>query len=277
MSTGAEDRYAELRGLVIEAFERAHQKGNASWEVMTLAVLKNRLLDITDRNFREADFGAPKLPDLVANLDVVALEETGPGGSVRLLSPYREEIAAKAPLGLSRRGNSSGRIRGDLWKAVLDYSNAEAWRWNKDLGIAEPVAEGEKQYGDLILPTISPDQLKDWRRAFIDSKDEQNTSTIIAAWVDSDLSSDVLPRPLRGQWFEFLKERILQELTVWFSEISIQLPVDLIADRQHPRSHDQSPDDLRGWVISCIESMSREELLMVQVPLAAIHRIKNRE
>jgi hypothetical protein len=276
VSTGAEDRDAELKGLVIQAFERAHQKGNASWEVMTLAVLKNRLLDITDRNFREADFGAPKLPDLVANLDIVALEETGPGGSVRLLSPYREEIAAKTVPGPPGRNNSSGPIRSDLWKAVLDYSNAEAWRWNQNLGIAEPIVEGQKRYGDLILPTISPDQLKDWRRAFIDSKNEQNTSTMIAAWVDSDLSSDVLPRPLRSQWFGFLKENVIRLLTEWFSDHSISLPVDLVGDRQRFRTRNQAPDDLREWIISCVKSMSPEELLTVQIPLAAIHRIMNR-
>lgn len=47
----------ELRELLVRAFADAKAKGKADWQTMELSVLKNRVLQRTERRFRETDYG----------------------------------------------------------------------------------------------------------------------------------------------------------------------------------------------------------------------------
>ena len=63
-----------FRELVLQAFADAKAKGKPNWQTMDLSVLKNRILQRTDRRFRENDYGAQTMADLVAQLpDLLAL------------------------------------------------------------------------------------------------------------------------------------------------------------------------------------------------------------
>src|SRR5689334_13687223 len=42
--------------LILQAFEAAKKKGNPNWRSMTLSVLKNRLLQISNRRFNELEY-----------------------------------------------------------------------------------------------------------------------------------------------------------------------------------------------------------------------------
>ena len=64
----------EFRELVIQAFADAKAKGKPTWRTMDLSVLKNRLLQRTDRQFRESDYGAKTITELVEQFpDVLTL------------------------------------------------------------------------------------------------------------------------------------------------------------------------------------------------------------
>ena len=68
------EKEREFRELVLQAFADARAKGKSNWRTMDLSVLKNRLLQRTDRRFRESDYGARTIAELVAQFpEVLAL------------------------------------------------------------------------------------------------------------------------------------------------------------------------------------------------------------
>ena len=79
------DKQRQLRDLVIQAFADAKAKGKPDWWKMQLSVLKNRLLQHTNREFREADYGVTTLRQLVELLPDLLVLETGFPPSVSIL------------------------------------------------------------------------------------------------------------------------------------------------------------------------------------------------
>ena len=75
----------ELRALIVRAFAEAKAKGKADWRMMKLGVLKNRLLQLTGRGFRETDYEAKTMRELVEGVpDLLALEKgSRPSVSIR--------------------------------------------------------------------------------------------------------------------------------------------------------------------------------------------------
>jgi hypothetical protein len=66
-----------LRELLERAFRSARNTGKRDWNRRLVAVLKNRLLQLTNRNFKEEDFGATSLIELLArHRDLVAVDRT---------------------------------------------------------------------------------------------------------------------------------------------------------------------------------------------------------
>ncbi len=56
------NEHADVRALILAAFKQARAKGKPDWEVMTTAVLKNRILQLTGLSFNPNDYGASTLP-----------------------------------------------------------------------------------------------------------------------------------------------------------------------------------------------------------------------
>ena len=79
------DKRRKLRDLVIQAFSDAKTKGKPDWRTMALSVLKNRLLQHTNRGFREADYGVTTLQQLVELLPDLLVLESGSPPSVSIL------------------------------------------------------------------------------------------------------------------------------------------------------------------------------------------------
>lgn len=80
-----ESKQHQLRELVLQAFLDAKTKGKPDWQRMELSVLKNRLLQRTNRAFREEDYGANSIQEIVALLPNVLKLEAGPRPSVSIL------------------------------------------------------------------------------------------------------------------------------------------------------------------------------------------------
>ena len=69
----------ELRKLLVAAFADAKAKGKPDWQNMHLGVLKNRLLQRTKRQFREVNYGAKTMRDIVERFpDLFALQDGHP-------------------------------------------------------------------------------------------------------------------------------------------------------------------------------------------------------
>ena len=77
---------AEFRELLAAAFADAKAKGKVDWKIMHVSVLKNRLLQRTNKQFTETSYGARTMQDLIARFpDILALQE-GPQPTVTFLA-----------------------------------------------------------------------------------------------------------------------------------------------------------------------------------------------
>ena len=175
---------------------------------MIVAVLKNRLLQLTNRTFREEDFGATSLVELMSRYrDLVAID--------RSVRPIVIEWVGK-PLTI-QAGSQLGRVRADLWRAALDFSSGLQYEWDANAGQARPVQDADPR---RRLPTIDAATLATWRAAFVkaheaelsDPEDRQQ----LHDWAARALGSQGLPRALRTAWNEHLKHAVIERLSSWF-------------------------------------------------------------
>ena len=130
------DKTKEFRELVQQAFDDARAKGKPNWRTMEVSVLKNRLLQRTDRRFREADYGADTMAELVASVPDLLVAGRGPRPTVSLREasgdpvPLAAEPPSVADGGRGQEDTEAG------FQAVLDR-----YRTNGDnLGVGEAYA-----------------------------------------------------------------------------------------------------------------------------------------
>jgi hypothetical protein len=262
----------DLRDLVKSAFERARLSGKRPWEVMTIAVLKNRLLDITGHSFSESDYGAASMSSLVLQLpDLLDLDDSAKPPLVRL--------KVDSSLTVSRAG-SNLQVRSDLWHAIIDYSRDEPFVWN---GVSAVPQSTDSTASDLVLPTLSPDEEKVIRREFLEhaspNLDEERQSAV-QQWIDGQKSPRILPGFLQKQWNEYLKERVVDRLRSWFRQNQLPEPNDLLVPPPPRLIRGQTTktsaatrvEELRALVIRCVKHMTSEELLELRLPPQALLR-----
>lgn len=259
----------DLRALVRSAFEAKKESGRADWQVMTTAVLKNRILDATAREFDERDYGATSITEAIRLIpDLVELDETARPPRVTL----RPEVVADGPdghAGPSQPALSAGRVRPDLWDAVLDYSSPGVSVWDG----SKAVRVEENEVGDRPrLPTISADEMTDWRRTFAN----QNADHQLEDWAERGLGTLALPADLRKPWNHFIKSKALNVLSDWFEKRSLELPADTLASSasKHPSSEQTDAEELRRFLLRCVAVMKPSELKAVQIPASVALRAK---
>jgi len=175
---------------------------------MLVAVLRNRLLQLTNRSFKTQDLGASSLVELVSRYgDLVAIDRT----VKPVVIEWRGPLAAPAA--------SVGRVRPDLWRATLDLSSGLQYEWDVAAGYARPVPEADPA---RRLPTVDAVTLVTWREAFAtvhdamlpDLRDREQLRT----WVGTALGRQGLPGALRRPWSDYLKGKVVERLTSWFQD-----------------------------------------------------------
>jgi OST-HTH/LOTUS domain len=234
---------------------------------MTSAVLKNRLLDMTERRFDERRYGYDRFSDLLRALqDVLSVDWERKPPSVSLRSETSEaEVGA--------------RLKRDLWQAVMDYSSGLEYVWDTNTGRARPRQQEER---DLpALPTISREELAAWRREFAKSLaqvgPQQEINDRIRHWAEAGLSTSALPREVRGEWNRTLRERAAARLRSWFQDQHLAIPPGFIVVGSGPMTTDLADDSLeaeREFVLTAIEAMSADELRGLLLPARAAFRAK---
>jgi hypothetical protein len=262
---------AELRALVLTAFEAAHSKGLPYWRQMSTAVLKNRLLQATGGRFNERDWGFRNMVEMVASMpDLLEVSEDRP--YLLRLRAEEDDVSEAAIQVMGQRA----RVRADLWRGVMDYSAGHGWTWRDGNAVPAPPDSTD------LLPTITPEELAEWRGAFAQNlpPDPPMTPEDLArveAWRDHALTSYALPAQLRGKWNERLKVNVVERLTRWFAARGESPPADLLTATSAPQPRPHRPpkglSGVRSFIEMCITAMTDEELGRLNIPAEVALRV----
>ncbi|WP_127997657.1 ATP-binding protein [Piscinibacter defluvii] len=222
---------AQALELVRAAFVQAQQKYGPQTNTMTLAVLNNRLLQITDRRFQPRDFGANDLKAFIALLapdfrltgapPKVSVELVAPAGRVPAKAPvYNIVPEGKAQLAeLASAQPSAGRIRQDLWMSIVDYASGQTYVWDASLGHARAAEPGDSEFR---MPTLTPVELAEWRLTFLDAHKQSLEGVALVnaqRWQELGLSTSYLPVDLQQPWNRELTLRVRLRLQDFFARI----------------------------------------------------------
>ena len=249
--------------LIRLAFDKAKGSGRPDWYRMDVGVLKNRILNITNRSFRESDYGVTTFMEFVRNHDnVLELDETRWPPAVALKGVHQESEAASKSV--------HTQVRPDLWQAMMDFSGNARYVWDKDEGVAKPATEGAA--GGATMPTITVEQFTKWKKAFADSVDDAEQDARFKDWVEKLRPATFLSARVRLRWNDHLKKEVAAHLSAWFQQQKLPLPQVLLETSEGAK---RSPDDeLRRRLIACVRSMTKDELERVQIPSSALLRLK---
>ncbi len=223
---------AQAEELVRVAFLQAQRKFGPQAKTMTLAVLNNRLLQITDRRFHPRDFGVKDLKAFVALL-APEFRLTGEPArlSVELIAPVEADNSpAEAPnpatpafertsVASAVALPSTGRIRSDLWLAIVDYTSGLTYVWDQRLGRARAAEPGDQE---ACMPTLTPVELAEWRLTFLDAHRQELTGAALVnaqRWQEQGLSTNYLPLELQQPWNRELTLRVRLRLQEFFARI----------------------------------------------------------
>ena len=146
-----DEQLDEFRALIRSAFEQAQRSGKRDWEEMTSAVLKNRLLNITEGEFSQARYGSPSFINLVRRVDLLEVLDDYPPFRLRIISPVTTQADIAPPpedetqidtkdafASLLQGDLRHVRIRDDLWRAIIDYSSGNTYVLDANTGLARP-------------------------------------------------------------------------------------------------------------------------------------------
>ncbi len=280
------DAITVFRALVQSAFHTARASGKRDWDVMTTAVLKNRLLQLTAGEFVESAYGEDHLlPLLRAIPDVVQLiEEPGRNWRVRLIDADKqsEDVSveeAQSGVPSIKRSSSSDssskrRVRPDLWRAIVDYASGRPYFWHEGKNRAY---QGEELGAAPVLPTLTPEEAMEWRQGFVAAQEQKGTEGIesLSGWAAGVGRTSDLPGNFRGLWNEYLKAAVVARLDAWFTQHSIEPPSDILVDLKEVRPSREAVSVsaeqlLREALIRAIVGMDYDSLLRVSVPASAL-------
>ena len=247
--------------LIQRAFRLAQQSGKTEWWTMTVPVLKNRLLQLTSRKFDEAEFGASNFRELLKEFpDALAIDESATPDVVILKSAAPKGVGDQKEMG----GRGGVQIRRDLWRAILDYSSGIVYGWDASDGSAKPCTSNDKP----VLPTVSAEIIDDWRAEFAAQHKQLYSAAAkhVEDWLKHRRPTEGLPKPLRPLWNKFLKRKVERRLENWFFENALPAPV--LVEKPAP---DPDQDELREFILACVKTMPKEELLQLRIsPLIAL-------
>lgn len=254
-----------LRDLVLRAFDMARRRNPDQWRTMTVAVLKNRLLQMTDRQFRETEYGARDMVELAGLLPELDVDTVARPPAVTLQDSSVSEASS-----LSTR---RVRIRPDLWNAVMDYASGRTWVWSD----GHAVAVGSDEVGDMpVLPTLTADEMRQWREGFVAEQSVEPNGQRLDDWAAGSGGTYQLPPHLRGRWNDQLKRGVVDRLDSWFESRAEPRPADVVVAANRYPAGDKAqavrPSGLRTFVTGCVAVMTDNELAALGLPAAAVQR-----
>jgi len=270
------------RSLVLAAFDEARSSGRQGWQHMTIAVLKNRLLNSTHREFRETDFGVRSMVEFVGLYpDDLELDTASRPPMITLTHP---ETLPAPVVGGDRDSDvtSRGRIRSDLWQGIVDYRSGASYVWDQEIGIARTADHDDVH---PLLPTVNEEEVAAWRGQFIDSIDLKLRAGAIAErldeWKTRGYGSAFLPAGLRRPWNSFFSRKVIEKLHGFFTQRGLEQPTDLVVESAEQRASTSRLDgrdahgdhrSLRALVQRCVAVMTDQELEELRISPAVFLR-----
>ena len=228
-------------------------------------VLKNRLLNLTGRSFAESTYGADRFSDLVSSLDeLLEADYSTTPFIVELREPHRSRIE---PIGRVGASAPKGRIRPDLWHAVVDYRTGRAWVWDRRSRRAVQVGATDDLRPEDILPTASKALFQQWRAEFAREHVETlhaREAAELHEWASKGLGTGALPLRLRNSWNARIGQHVHDRLLEFFRGYGDDPPKDLVTER---RVREPS-DELRSFVMRCVALMTEDDLKALSIPAA---------
>jgi hypothetical protein len=272
-----EPRLESARELVLRAYAAAKATGRPDWRRMTTAVLKNRLLDLTDRTFDEADWGAATAREFVETLaPMLALDFTTRPTTAVLHSDFDVEDQVMVAAAEPARKRGEWRIRQDLWNAVVDCVSGHAYVWDGALAAARSPEELDESSLPR-LPTVTPEELTKWREGFADEirgSVDADFQEALDRWRESPTRSQVLPQRYRNRWYGVLKRHVRARLDSWFADHAIDPPADwILTSALAPPSTGDDTEHLRSVALRAVRMMTRAELERLDLPASVIARM----
>ncbi|GIH16836.1 OST-HTH/LOTUS domain-containing protein [Rugosimonospora africana] len=268
---GIRPTLADLAVLMRDAFERVRSSGRTDWNVMTVPVLKNRLLHMTGRQFSEISYGAHSMSELIGQFpELLEIDTSVKPPKVRL----REGGGQPAEAFPARY-----QIRRDLWNAVVDFDRGEPYLWTGTVALPESECGEAERLSEL--PTLTREAETAWRADFAASVADgldDNDRDKVNVWLERQLSTRALPTDVQGTWNDHLRARVLDRLRQWFHDHDIDEPADLLVAASKPADRRDGPglDELRAFVIRCVQNMNFEELSELRLPPQALLRTERR-
>ena len=265
----------DARQLILQAFQQACASGKPDWHRMTTAVLKNRMLGLTRGEFSEASYNVRSFTEFLSQYgDMTTLDTGRVPAVVELAEQERSRIES---LG-SELGSPRSRIRGDLWKAALDYASGLKYVWDSTTNRARPEEHGDDYH---VIPTIATEQLQRWRTEFLHAQTDSASLGAedlarLSHWSEHQLPTSELPSRLIPKWNRNLKDRIHEHLRAWFTQEGLSPPVDLLISPPSTATRSPDTDELRRLVIRIVEQMTERELSDLVLPPGAILRAMGR-
>lgn len=247
-SDGAPD---QIESLIITAFRMARDRGKLDWRRMTVAVLKNRMLQLSHGKFNESHHGASSFREFLSRYPQLVRAE---GDDVELLEP---EIVESATTEIDR-------IRPDLWQAIVDFASGKKYVWDASQGRAREALPEDA----CLLPTLSREEMATWRSEFVIA---HGSKPALQRWRDGSLGTKALPQELQGPWNGFVRDKVIERLRQWFSSQGIPIP-PFIQPVERAIEHESPVEQLRKVIAACVAVMTGEELAELRLPPSAVLR-----
>jgi len=228
------------RALVRKAFEAARSKGKPDWKRMSVAVLKNRLLDATDREFREIDYGAASFLEFLHSLaDLVRIDQSTFPPSVELIATLKGtgSQGSNAPqedeaIGLPPSVFKGGQLRSDLWSAVIDWDENVSYFWDSRQG---RVHKTDRRADDTrAVPRITKAEALAMRTSFAKSHSHELPPlerARLEAWAANKLPIAQLPKDLASRWRQVLTAHVQARLNTWTGTSDDRTLIDRFRER----------------------------------------------
>ncbi len=250
---------------------------------MTTAVLKNRLLNSTNRKFSERDYGVSSMVDFARLFpEDLEVDTRSAPPVIRLTQPETHPAPVTENSGRTERSVPYKKIRPDLWRAAVDYRSGATYVWDEIAGLARVANIDDSS---PAVPTATDTEVAGWRHDFADSvRPELSSGRVIERldeWLQYGYGTAFLPTELRGRWSEFSREKVEVLLRNFFEDQSLAPPDDLVtAYREKPARVLRSAQSgrpinvsrLRELVQRCVAVMTEQELTELRISPAVMLR-----
>lgn len=166
----------------------------------------------------------------------------------------------------------SETLRHDLWRALHDWTDGARYAYRPSTQRTS-LLSGELTEGDILVPTLTPEQQHEWMTKFASSVRGADKEKLEAAITDGTFQAAVRSvEPLKRRWGRYSRRRVLDTATQWAAANNIPEKDILTTTPKHTTTVEApdapaEDDVLRRRVLDTLASMPLHELLRLPIPL----------